>query len=1200
MIKDYLRLGFDYYNSKYGAAPYNGPSLGRICGAWDPDTEPYLYQYAGSPSYYYQNNIYFKPTFVSGALNWIEYAVCHELGHQIDDKSGDSPFQQPGEIEWSQGWADFFSISAITALTNDTPYIGLEYLPPSGVDGALWDINDNNVDGTDNFCDGGLLWNAAKQANTFPQFYEYYINSLDTPAKKEAARLAVAQNVPLCLITLPFSNITTSSVTLNGKILTIDTAATTNVSFEWANHTFPYPSGYTPTYSNSGTLAPNAAHEFSFDLTGLSPNTQFCYRATNGTNLVGDFVNILTESLPYFALTVNSTTGGTVSAPAVTFSTHLSGSVVTITAVPIEGFSFVNWSGDTSSIANVNSASTTIIMNSNKTITANFTTTIQPHPTLVSPNGGENWYVGSTYNIGYYNPTSEQLTTELSRNGGGNWETLTLGPNNAWTVTGPDTTQALIRVSYNLSSYPYFYDVSDSCFTISSYGTAPPTVTTGSASCSTINTAAVNGSLTGLGTASSVNVFFEYGIRAGIVPDPSWNYTATVNAVPAIMTGAGAFSANLTPLQPNTTYIYRVKAVGDGKIAYGGGMTFTTPPFFMPTVATVGLTAQSSTAVFSGNLTSTGTSLPITVSFLYGVWGGPFGPPSSECLTGETPSIQVNSTGAFTIPVSNLPLNPYVYCAKATANGCTTYGDIYMTAFAPVCTVTANAGNGGTISPSGTVQMSAINNTNFLITPNSGYNIASVVVDGASIGPVSFYTFTDFSVNHTIVASFYAGPPPSVTTNVPTNTTLFSATLNGTINSFGPVSSANVAFDWGPTTSFGYSTAQQLRSTTGVYSANISGLTPSTIYYYRAVMYINGGAVYGATQTIVSQAYDPPMVTTNANPIYNPSGGATLAGNLYYMGNVTPVQVGFVYGPWQGPFQPIESGLMYTTSLQSMSSTGNFSAYIGSQPWPCVYAAIGISNGHQTLGAVQMTWGPPPPMPIIASAGTGGSISPSGSVLVPQGTNQAFTITPSAGYAIANVLVDGTSVGAVSSYTFVNVVSVHTISASFTPVYTITASAGAGGSISPTGSTQVSSGGSRTYTITPNANYLISSVVVDGVSQGAIGSYTFSNVAANHVISASFIYNAQVTITISDSIGMNYFYYVINATTGAPIGYGPGTYTVQAGTLITLNALYPPPSVACDYWDTSMGTMWGPVCTFTINQNMWACAHFYYTGWSPF
>jgi hypothetical protein len=159
---------------------------------------------------------------------------------------------------------------------------------------------------------------------------------------------------------------------------------------------------------------------------------------------------------------------------------------------------------------------------------------------------------------------------------------------------------------------------------------------------------------------------------------------------------------------------------------------------------------------------------------------------------------------------------------------------------------------------------------------------------------------------------------------------------------------------------------------------------------------------------------------------------------------------------------------------------------------------------------------------ITASAGSGGSISPSGSVSVSSGGSQSFTITASSGYAISSVLVDGVSVGAVGSYTFSSVTSNHTISASFTSQtsknYTITASAGSGGSISPSGTVYVSSGGNQSFTITPASGYTIYRVTVDGVSVGAVSSYTFSNVTSNHTISASFT-QTPTTYTITASAG---------------------------------------------------------------------------------
>ena len=86
--------------------------------------------------------------------------------------------------------------------------------------------------------------------------------------------------------------------------------------------------------------------------------------------------------------------------------------------------------------------------------------------------------------------------------------------------------------------------------------------------------------------------------------------------------------------------------------------------------------------------------------------------------------------------------------------------------------------------------------------------------------------------------------------------------------------------------------------------------------------------------------------------------------------------------------------------------------------------------GLKTVSGIDNT----PSHTITATAGPNGSISPSGSVTVADGNEQSFTITPNSGYQIANVLVNGSSVGAVSSYTFSNVSSTQTISASFSQI----------------------------------------------------------------------------------------------------------------------------------------------------------------------
>jgi PKD repeat protein len=148
---------------------------------------------------------------------------------------------------------------------------------------------------------------------------------------------------------------------------------------------------------------------------------------------------------------------------------------------------------------------------------------------------------------------------------------------------------------------------------------------------------------------------------------------------------------------------------------------------------------------------------------------------------------------------------------------------------------------------------------------------------------------------------------------------------------------------------------------------------------------------------------------------------------------------------------------------------------------------------------------------ITATAGSHGTIildgtSQTGTVVVANGTTPTFDITPAGGYIVLNVLVDGSDVGPVASYTFPPVTADHTIAATFAqiPGYWINVTNSTGGYITP-GNLTVIQGGFQNYTITPYTGYTIASVSVNGAQLGSVPSfYNFTNVNSNQNLSVTF------------------------------------------------------------------------------------------------
>ncbi|WP_322923746.1 InlB B-repeat-containing protein, partial [Paenibacillus campi] len=113
---------------------------------------------------------------------------------------------------------------------------------------------------------------------------------------------------------------------------------------------------------------------------------------------------------------------------------------------------------------------------------------------------------------------------------------------------------------------------------------------------------------------------------------------------------------------------------------------------------------------------------------------------------------------------------------------------------------------------------------------------------------------------------------------------------------------------------------------------------------------------------------------------------------------------------------PNSEGFMVTPDQQQVIIfSQNFSTYAFASGSQTVIGGGGGGGGFSSGGVAATSYA------ITLTASAGGTISPASLPAVPKGSNQTLTFTPDAGYSIKDVLIDGKSVGAVSTYTFTNV-----------------------------------------------------------------------------------------------------------------------------------------------------------------------------------
>jgi flagellin-like protein len=396
----------------------------------------------------------------------------------------------------------------------------------------------------------------------------------------------------------------------------------------------------------------------------------------------------------------------------------------------------------------------------------------------------------------------------------------------------------------------------------------------------------------------------------------------------------------------------------------------------------------------------------------------------------------------------------------------------------------------GSINPGGPLLTINQGSTQTLtITPNSGYRVQAVTVDGVSEGAILSRTFTNINSNHIVFATFEPNPA---------NTYTITATAgpNGAINPTGQI--------------------------TGIPSgaSRTFNIIPNGGYHVSSII------VDDISQP-VDTAYTFPSVTSNhriavifeadtpVNPTTHTITAAATTGGTITPSGATPVN--------NLADQQFQIAAITGYHLADVLIDG---ASIGT---PATYTFTAVTSDH-TINAIftSDTINPPGgPYTITATAGPNGAIDPNGVISVTSGNNQAFTITPNAGYQIANVQVDSGSVGALASYTFTNVIGPHAISATFEPIaanpvtLTITFAGTGTGKINDgtidhavTYTKQYNSGTTVTLTPTADAGSTFNGWTGNGTSGNTAVTWTLTG---NTAVTATFntIASSQYSLTVN-------------------------------------------------------------------------------------
>jgi len=393
-------------------------------------------------------------------------------------------------------------------------------------------------------------------------------------------------------------------------------------------------------------------------------------------------------------------------------------------------------------------------------------------------------------------------------------------------------------------------------------------------------------------------------------------------------------------------------------------------------------------------------------------------------------------------------------------------------------TVTSDSNEGGVITPNRIIPVKCGSDLSFSISPKTGYEIYDVLVDNESLGPLEKYKFEKITKNCSISAVF-SRKKILIQSN---------CSEHGQINPIGDVF---------------------------VYYSESQNFTVKPFDGYHISKLVIDGI---------------PQPITNALNFEYEFGSVTEKHSIYAQFEINTYNISCV-AKGEGTVAPAGLSVCnYNDSIKfsfipssgfEVSSVKANGVDIG------VCSGYSISPVHENVH-LEVTFAPIYHDINVSkdSAGTGnGTITPPGdSLRVTETTTVTLLFIPDANSEVADVKINGTSKGQLDKYIFSDIKADQDVVVTFNKKqFTITASCGPNGTISPSGNILVGYNETQTFSIIPNTGditYIVRDVIVDGTSKGSSGTYSFTEVKKDHTIFAYFTKSNDgghlITATASD------------------------------------------------------------------------------------